>query len=487
MKTASQNDHATSGATRAEEISRREFIKLGAAGAGGVLLSGREAEAAEAATPAMPRRPNFLFILCDQLSLNAIAAHGCKWARTPNLDRLIARGVTFMESHSTNPVCSPARSSLFTGRMPVETGVTTNNLPIAAGIPNMGQWFGQHGYRPVYCGKWHIPGGSPAPGDGFTVLPQVGSQGCLKDGVIGRSIEAWLKSDQGSEPFVLVASPLQPHDICYWAIHRDRLVPEEPALPFANLKELLPELPPNNASRPPAPPPLDKAGIVDFTPEQWRYYLYNYFRMVEMLDADVGRMLDALEDSGKAGNTIVIFSSDHGEGGGRHGHIQKWYPYEEGVKVPLIVSCPGRVGEGARDATHLVSGVDIISTMCDYAGIPAPPHARGLSLRPLLEGKAPQEWREFVVSEHHNDLGRMVRTADWKYVHYKNEPIEQLFDMKNDPWEMKNLYDDPKYAEVMQAHRKRLEEWEGKMIPAPAAPRPGKAKGKAKGKGKAKA
>lgn len=471
MNSTRPNDNAIASLSCAEAISRREFIKAGAAGAGGLMLGALEpASSPAAAMPApsgMPKRPNFLFILCDQLSLNVIAAHGCRWARTPNLDRLIARGVTFMESHSTNPVCSPARSSLFTGRMPVETGVISNNLPIIPSIPNMGHWFSQHGYQTVYCGKWHIPGGSPGKGDGFTVLPQAGSQGCLKDGAIGRSCEAWLHNYKANDPFVLVASPLQPHDICYWAIHRDRLVPEDPELPFANLKGLLPELPPNNAVRPPAPPPLDKAGFMNFTPGQWRYYLYNYYRMVEMLDADVGRMLDALEDSGKAGNTIVIFTSDHGEGGGRHGNVQKWFPYEESVKVPLIISCPGRLSEGARDGAHLVSGLDVMSTMCDYAGIPAPPRARGLSLRPLLENRQPDGWREFVVSEHHNNKGRMVRTADWKFVRYKNEPIEQLFDMKRDPWEMKNLYDVPKYSDVVREHRKLLDQWEAKMLPAP--------------------
>jgi len=104
--------------------------------------------------------------------------------------------------------------------------------------------------------------------------------------------------------------------------------------------------------------------------------------------------------------------------------------------------------------------------VCDYVGAAPPPNVRGFSLRPLLERRA-AAWRDYLVTEHHQ-VGRMVRTARWKYVQYEGDPVEQLFDLKNDPWEMKNLYDDPQYADVVKDHRRRLKEWESQMIVAPA-------------------
>jgi choline-sulfatase len=139
--------------------------------------------------------------------------------------------------------------------------------------------------------------------------------------------------------------------------------------------------------------------------------------------------------------------------------------YEEAVAVPFVVSWPGRIAEGVQDATHLVSGLDLAPTLCDFAGIEAPPKARGRSLRPLLEQK-PTEWREFVVSET-SIRGRMVRTPEYKLITYKDDPTEQLFDMKADPWETHNLIDDPKRAGVVTDLKKRLSEWESKLEPCP--------------------
>lgn len=413
---------------------------------------------------AQPKRPNFLFILCDQLSLDAIQAHGCRWARTPNIDRLIARGVTFMGSHSTNSVCSPARSSLLTSRMPVETGVVTNGLAIRAGMPNVGEWMSARGYQTVYSGKWHLPEGWAVDNiPGFDVLPVGGQgQGSQMDPLISTACAAWMKNRAKDKPFFLMASLMQPHDICYWCIHPEELVTGRTPVDLDPAR--LPELPPNHRSRPKAPAILEKLAYKQFTTdEQWRYYLYAYYRMVEMLDLDVGRLLEGLETSGEMDNTVVVFTSDHGEGGGRHQHVQKWYPYDEAVKVPLVVSCPGRIREGYRDQNHLVSTVDLVPTICDYAGIPAPPDARGKSLRPFLEGKD-AAGHEFVASEVRVS-GRMIRTARYKYVRFAGDPVEQFFDMQEDPWEMRNLIDESRSAAEVRAHGKLLDEFTARMHP----------------------
>jgi len=445
------------------KTTRREFLQTSALGAGTMLahLTNSTYAAERKSTSKTP--PNFLFILCDQLGLDAVSAHGCPDAHTPNIDRLIQRGVTFLESHSTSPVCSPARSSFFTGRMPVETGVISNNRPIHADCPQMGTWFRQAGYETVYCGKWHLPGGYPVQIEGFNVIPVGMGQGDLVDTVVSRSCEAFLKTRDKTKPFLLVSSLMQPHDICYWAIQLQHLVPKR--LPFPKLADRLPKLPPNHKTLPHAPQRVNQVRYKNFDDDQWRYYIYIYYRQVEMVDADIGRILDALEDSGQADNTIVILTSDHGEGRGRHQNVQKWHPYDEAMKVPLVLSCPGQIRENHRDTNHLVSGMDIMTTMCDFAGIKAPPHNLNKSLRPLLQGNNIL-WRESLSAECHR-VGRILRTADYKYVKYPNDPVEQLFDMKNDPWETRNLYRLPKYADILKDHRRLLSEWQHQLKPVP--------------------
>ena len=443
---------------------RRDVLKAAAfSAAAAVSSSARAAEPARAA--GAPPRPNVLLIICDQLGLDAIGAHGCQDVRTPNLDGLVAGGTTFLESHSASPVCSPARSSIMTGLMPAETGVISNGRPIHRTRPNLGQWFGARGYETVYCGKWHLPGGYQAKVPGFHTLPAGKGQGDLSDTSVSHACEAYLRSRPKDKPYLMVASFMQPHDICYWGNVRQLRMPK--GLPFKQLQGMLPKLPPNNTSRPKAPKWLDARCADDYSPQQWQYYLYIYARMIEMLDADVGRVLRAVKDAGQAENTVIVFTSDHGDGRGRHKHVSKWYPYDEAMKVPLIVSCPGRIAKGV-DRTHLVSGTDIMPTLCDYAGIDTPKPCAGMSLRPLLAGRD-AKWRTYLVADY-GPAGHIVRTGRYKYSTYKGDPVEQLFDMRADPWEMKNLYQDAQYASVMAEHRTMLADFQSTLKPvAPTA------------------
>lgn len=457
-------------AETAFKTDRRQFLKLGGAAALGLLagspLHGACASVPQSA-PGAPSKPNFLLIMVDQMGLDAIAAHGCTDAHTPNIDRLVRRGVTFMESHSTNPICSPARSSLMTGRMPVETGVIQNDLFIHPAIPNMGTWFRNAGYETVYAGKWHLPYGYPHSIDGFSVIPSGGGEGDATDPIVSRSCAAYLKNRRGKDPFLLIASFHQPHDICSFGLNSRMLIPDE--FPFPQLAGRLPALPPNNKVKTPEHKQHDVWTHPGFTDSQWRHYLYVYYRQVEMVDADIGRLLDALEDSGLADNTIILFTSDHGDGRGRHGHVGKWNPYDEAVKVPLVVSCPGRIAEGQRDVTHLVSAIDLMNTMCDYAAIAPPPDLPGKSLRPLLEQKS-VVWRDSILIET-RITGRVIRTGQYKYVAYKDDPIEEFYDMQADPWETKNLSGDSRYASAVEDHKKLLREWEGRLKPNPSVPK----------------
>ena len=440
-------------------MNRREFLKRGGAvtAAAGLGAPGIAAPAAS--------KPNFVFIVCDQLGFDALSAQGCPDVQTPNLDRLLARGTSFQLAHSPSPVCSPARSSMFTGRAPVETGVVVNSLAIRPDMPTMGSWFRKEGYQTAYCGKWHLPDGYPKEIEGFEILPVGAGQGDMCDRMVSRSCEAFLRNRQDRRPFLLVSSYLQPHDICYWAIHARHFVPEE--LAFPQLAGKLPALPPNFGKQPKAPARLAGSVFKGFaSEEQWRYYIHVYYRMVEMLDADVGRLLRAIEEAGQAENTIIVFTADHGEGRGRHNHVQKWYPYEEAVRVPLFVSCPGRLPENVRDGSHLVSHLDILPTLCELAGIEPPPMSVGRSLAPLLAGR-PVEWREYLVSEVQK-IGRMVRSERFKFVRYKDDPVLQLFDMLEDPWEIRNLAEEARFADLLRDHDRMLAEWNARLAPAPS-------------------
>ena len=448
-------------------FTRRQFLKAGALG-GAALVAGRPLFA-QAPAVHIARRPNILFIISDQLGIDALSAAGCPHVRTPNMDRLARSGFSFKLSHSTDPVCSPARSSLFTGRMPSETGVVFNGLPIRDDILNLGQVLSKEGYEGVYMGKWHVPEPMPIEIKGFKVIPSgVAGHGHLGDPVVSRACEGYLRNRSRSAPFLLVASFIQPHDICYWTLAH---LHAPDVLPYPEIADRLPPLPPNFHYDEREPAKLKARRRAPWSERQWGYFLWSYYRQVEMVDAEIGRVLQALEDSGEAENTLVVLTADHGEGRGRHQWTGKNTPYEEAVKVPLIFGLPGgkTSAGGLSDSTHLVSGLDILPTICDYAGAKTPDKVRGRSLRPLMEGK-PVEWRSYVVAEVQQTC-RMLRTADYKYARFEGDPVEQLFDMKNDPWETKNLAGEARCVAVIEDHRKLLKEWESRLdvAPPPAA------------------
>lgn len=458
-------------------LTRRAFLRAGVGGA--AALSAAGPHRASRAARAEAGRPNVLLIMTDQQHIDTISARQCRHLKTPGLDSLCRRGTTFARSYCTYPLCSPARSSLWTGRMPSETGVYRNGLPIHKSVPNLGQWFRrQSGYETIYAGKWHLPGSFTHSVPGFTVLtPGVSGQGNLGDTSTSLACEGYLRHRAKDKPFLMVASFFQPHDICQWL----RLNQSDPGrLRYAELADELPALPANFA--PPADEPAalraqrdrNEPGATkgNWSPLHWRYYMWSYYRHVEMVDAEIGRLLAALDATGHADSTLVIFTSDHGEGLARHQMVRKSSLYDEASAVPMIVSLPGRVPAGAVDDDHLVSGLDVASTVCDYAGVEPPPGIHGRSLRGLLEGRA-GAWRSFLACELSSGSGRlarMIRSRRHKFVRYHGDPVEQLFDMAADPGETKNLAREASAASVLAEHRKMLADWEARLTPAPSLP-----------------
>jgi arylsulfatase A-like enzyme len=382
--------------------------------------------------------------MTDQQTHDAMSGSGNRWLRTPAMDSLAARGVTLTQAICPYPVCSPSRSSVMTGRMPHETGVEVNGLPIAAGIPSMGEIFQQAGYRTVYGGKWHLPKSFDGM-TGFEKLIGGHALGAKMDAPLADACAAWLRA-KPAEPFLMVASFMNPHDVCEW-IRQHKGTRSQP------LDANLPPAPANMGAVPDEPDAMrfhrqagydlmsQALGIAsEWRRDDFRLYLHDYYRMVEAVDAEVGKLLGALRESGLQDNTLVLFVSDHGEGMGAHRWVQKAAFYEESVRVPFLAAGPG-VPRGKR-SDALASLTDILPTLCDWAGLPPPPDCRGLSLRPALEGgPLPREFQfsELRYGEASRD-GRMVRTRSWKYIVFRTgERREQLFDLERDPGETTNL------------------------------------------------
>ena len=441
-------------------ITRRRFLQASAVGAAGLVAGCALNEKYASINVSTSVRPNILFVHTDQQSFRTISALGCRHVHTPNMDRLVHGGTLFTESHSADPVCCPARASWYTGQPPAENGVVLNEVEIEPHMPDLGQWMTPRGYECVYVGKWHVPGRDLT--KSFKVIPGGSNQGEHGDAAVSRAVEGYLRNRTGNEPFFLSAGLLQPHDIPYWFFyHTDRIE----QLPYPQILDQLPELPPNfefDFDEPELMAAYRKGEPRKYSQKwselNWRYYLWSYYRCVEMADAEIGRILNALEDSRYADNTLVIFSSDHGEGMAEHELLSKSNLYESSLKVPLVFYWPGNVDAMRLDSTHLVSGLDVAPTICDYAGIEGLPKARGQSLRPVLENvNAPS--REFVISSSMIH-GRCVRTERYKLITYRHSTRDLLFDMKNDPHETKNLAGDSKYASVVADHKKILADFE---------------------------
>ena len=405
--------------------------------------------------------------MTDQQSNSALGANGNPYLKTPAMDSLVAEGVSFQQSYCTYPVCSPARGSIMTGRMPHETGVRKNNQAIVEGMVTMGEHFRANGYETHYAGKWHIPEGFGKP-PGFHHLIGGHSLGANMDEPLATECVRFLTGSP-SEPFLLVASFMNPHDVCHWIRGHEgsRAYESTAAFPPA----------PGNLWRDPEEPEYIQYHrdanynrmsnslhiSKEWKADDFRHYVHDYYRLVEDVDRQIGRVLSALRFRGLAGNTVVVLTSDHGEGLGAHRWTQKAAFWEETARVPLIVAGKGVKRKGVVDDRSLVSGMDVLPTMCDYAGIPAPEAVRGRSLRPALEGTG---WnRPYIVSElshlgSPDRQGRMLRTERYKYIVFNGGARpEQLFDLQLDPGEVHNLARTENGEKPLLDHRKLLSKW----------------------------
>ncbi len=447
----------------------------------------------------MGKRPNIVFIITDQQRFDTIAALGFDHMITPNLDRLAARGAVFEKMYITAPSCAPSRASLFTGTYPHTNGVFRNDEPWSycwvkdlaeagyhtVNIGKMHTWpvegaFGfherhvtenkdrDHPTLPFYIDNWdkgYFVRGKQKPSrvtqrgrQGYESL--LGAWAWEQDAILHPDIfvpqmaKWWIERYPDDGPFFLQVGIPGPHP------------PYDPLPDYVDRyqgRELPAPIPADDIEAQPEAYRMlrqhhlddDADGIVHLThptPEQALRQRRHYYANVTMIDEQVGEILEALEGRGALGDTVVIFTSDHGDCLTDHGHSQKWNMYESTVHVPAIVAWPGQT-DGGRRVAELVSLYDFAPTILEMAGVAVPDWMEARSLVPLIRGEA--EDRPRVFSEHSNDallegtrMVTMVREGDLKLVHFVDSDEGQLFDLAADPRETENLWDEPGHAAV---------------------------------------
>lgn len=459
--------------------SRRAFLRRVGAGAAALALDG----GVYAANPA-DKPPNILFLLTDDQRFDTIRALGNPHIQTPALDALVARGTVFTNAHimgSTLPaVCVPSRAMLLTGRTlfhQPESLLGPGSVPPVSD-PSPCATFPEHfraaGYHTFVTGKWH--NGKEALTRGFSDGGAVFFGGMSdhakmtvfdfdpsgeypkEEAYTGDRFSSELFSDsairflrdyEGNAPFLAYVAYSAPHD------------PRTPPGDYAGMyaPDGLP-LPPNFL--PEHPFDNGEMRIRDEqlapwprTPETIREHLAAYYGMIAHLDAQIGRVLQALEDSGRTDDTIIVFASDNGLAIGSHGLLGKQSLYEHSVCVPLILCGPGVPGGERREGLCYLS--DVFPTLCDLAGTSTPSSVEGTSIAPMIADAAVQGRKSLFFA--YRDVQRAVRTEQWKLIGYNvgGQRRSQLFDLKADPDECVNLAEAPACAERVREMNALLE------------------------------
>jgi arylsulfatase A-like enzyme len=432
-------------------------------------------------------RPNILVVLTDDQGYWAMGNAGNSEIRTPNLDRLAQTGIRFDSFFCVSPVCSPARASLLTGRIPSQHGV---HDWIRAGNARTDQHYGgrlveylkgltgytdvlaENDYRCAMSGKWHM-GDSHHPQKGFSYwrvhatgggpyydAPMIrGDEVYRQEGyvtdVITDNALRFLDAQASEEaPFYLSVHYTAPHSPWNRDNHPKALYDEYRAnCPF----DSLPREPMHSWQINSAPFGRDE--------ETRRDILAGYFTAVTAMDANLGRLLDWLEAQGLRENTLIFFTSDNGMNMGHHGIYGKGngtFPqnmYDTSVKVPALLSRPGHVPQGVVE-TGLYSHYDFYPTLLDYLDLDCPDVEQlpGQSFAPLLYGEPCPERQSVVVYDEYGPV-RMIRTADKKYVHRYPYGPHEFYDLASDPEETQNLVDSPARRTQMQELKARLDAW----------------------------
>ena len=438
----------------------------------------------------MPSRPNILFLMTDHTNAQALGAGS--QCLTPNLDALARDGHRFGRCYTTNAICSPARASLMTAMYPSTHGMwdcTHTQRQEWVDVPvERFTYFSQHladaGYRNAYFGKWHveqtnklenfgwheydlassarakaIPGTETiVPKDGYRDYTlaavsddtETGGHPAFDNGI--DFLRRHAEGEQSDQPFCCFVSASEPHDA---------YVPPQKFFDMYDLDNL--ELSPTLRDEPVGKPEVVRrmrSVWLGMTDDDWRRVTAAYWAVITFIDYEVGRIIDVLKETGQYDDTIIVFTSDHGDMLGGHGLVTKGVgtSYEEVYNIPLIVKAPGAT-PGREDDQTLTGMVDLGPTLLDLCGVGPLEAAQGRSLRPVLEGTADtDDWQDaygeffgqrFVYTQ------RIVWHGDWKYV-FSPGGIDELYNLADDPHETLNLAEDEAHRETLRDMVKRM-------------------------------
>jgi len=470
---------------KTKAISRREFLETTAASIGGLALS----KSSSAAAMKRQRKPNILWIMSDEHNYEVAGCYGNRLVQTPNMDALAQRGVTFDTHYCNSPLCVPSRLSLTAGKYTsrIDAWGLTSELP-DPGIASIPRVLNAAGYKSYLCGKQHYDYSRRY---GFT---EVGGNfnNWYKTGIVHRRHPTYLEQqrlsprfdnfhtgDHGStvehdrrvtagtvdflskqssdQPFFLFTGYLAPHFPLivpdeYWQRYRGTV--DLPNIPSGFLDRLSLNYKVQRAG-------FEEIGVPDDTVRKGREL---YYGLTSWIDNEIGKVLAALQNNPTiAENTVIIYSSDHGENMGEHGMWWKNCMYEQSARVPLVISWPKR-WKGGQRRKGASSHVDLIQTIADIAGASTPHDWDGHSMMPWIDNPH-AFWKDYAVSEYyaHNTVSGyvMARAGDWKYVYHtimdKDHPAErELYNLSSDPREFNNLASKPEYSAPLKAMHERM-------------------------------
>ncbi len=493
-----------------------------------VTLAARPLPAAE-----KPARPNIIYIMSDDHASHAMSCYGSRVNKTPNLDRLADEGVRFDNCFCTNSICGPCRAVVLTGKYSHLNGFATNRHTFDGSQQTVAKLLKKAGYQTAVVGKWHLRT-EPTGFDYWHILigqgpyynpPMKTPEGTVKhtgyttDIITDRALEFIKTKRDKDKPFFLMYQHKAPHR--NWQpgpkhlnMFDDVTIPEPDNLfddysgrgrPAREQEMTVTKhLSPNDLKLVPQRGLNDEqtatwnkayeaknrafkeANLQGDDLVRWKYqrYMKDYLRCIASVDDNVGRLLDYLDESGLAKNTIVIYTSDQGFYLGDHGWFDKRFMYEESLRSPLLIRWPGRVKAGSINK-DIVLNLDFAETFLDAAGAPIPDDMQGKSIVPILEGRTPDDWRKAMYYRYyeypavhmvHKHYG--VRTARHKLIFFHEIGEWELFDLQKDPREMKSVYADPAYADVvaelkaeLQRLRKQYKDDDSFPAPKPRKPR----------------
>jgi len=462
-----------------ERSSRRQFLRTAAVGAASAAVTRQLSRAEGSNKKSSAGRPNLVFIFADQWRAQATGYAGNKDVRTPNLDRLAKQSVDFSNAVSGCPVCSPYRASLLTGQYWLTHGIFYNDKPLNPNAVTIGKVYRRAGYETGYIGKWHVDGHGRK-----TFIPEERRQG------FGFWRVCECTHNYNRSPYY-AETPVERYWDGYDAIAQTREAQQyirrhANKSPFVLFMSWGPPHAPYETAPEKYRGMFDPAGISVYPnvpeslKEKTREELAGYYAHIAALDDCIGDILDTLKECRVEENTIFVFTSDHGDMLRSHGQTKKQQPWDESVRIPLLLRYPAVHGKSGRTIDMPINTPDIMPTLLGLSGIAIPESVEGGDFSGVVKGTqqpgndaalimCPVPFHQWNYQRGGREY-RGVRTRRYTYVRDLKGPW-LLFDNKADPYQLKNLCNDPNYAEVRQELEKilsrKLKEMNDQFLPGP--------------------